>query len=65
MPKRRLELKDFENKALCNLVVYDLALLNHKVQFEEMDDFIMHIDSMSLCDRHESLQACQDLFHSS
>jgi len=65
MPERRLELKDFQNKALCNLVVYDLALLNHKVQFEETDDFVMHINSMSLCDRQERLQARQDLFRSS
>lgn len=64
-PKRQLELKDFESKALCNLVVYDLALLNHKVQFEETDDFVMHIDSMPLHDRRERLQARQDLFRSS
>ncbi|KAG6376659.1 hypothetical protein JVT61DRAFT_1653 [Boletus reticuloceps] len=40
-PGHQLELKDFENKALCNLVTYDLALTNHKLQFEETDDFIM------------------------
>lgn len=64
-PGLRLELKHFENKGLCNLVVYDLVLLNHKLQFEETDDFVMHIDSMTLHDRHERLQAHQDLFHSS
>lgn len=65
MPERRLELKDFENKALCNLVIYDLALLNHKLQFEETDDFVMHIDSMPIHDRHARLEARQDLFRSS
>lgn len=63
-PGRRLELKDFENKALCNVVVYDLALTNHKLQFEETDDFVMHTDSMSLEDRRNRLEARQDLFRS-
>ncbi|KAF8549213.1 hypothetical protein OG21DRAFT_623982 [Imleria badia] len=64
-PDRRLELKDFENKALCNMVVYDLALTNHKVQFEETDDFVMHTDNMSPEDRHARVEARQDLFRSS
>ncbi|KAI9569286.1 hypothetical protein HD554DRAFT_599694 [Boletus coccyginus] len=64
-PGRRLRLGDFENKALCNMVVYDLALTNHKLQFEEVDDFLMHIDSMSLKDRLVRLEARRDLFRSS
>lgn len=64
-PGRRLELKDFENKSLCNLVVYDLALTNHKMQFEETDDYLLHIDSMPLNDRLARLEARQNLFRSS
>ncbi|KAG8215812.1 hypothetical protein J3R82DRAFT_7739 [Butyriboletus roseoflavus] len=64
-PECQLEPKDFESKNLCNLVVYDLALLNHNLQFEETNDFVMHIDSMSLKDCHARLQACGDLFRSS
>ena len=63
-PGCQLELKDFENKALCNMVIYDLALTNHKLQFEKTDDFVMHTNSMSLED-HYSLEVCQDLFCSS
>ncbi|KAH0828122.1 hypothetical protein J3R83DRAFT_3794 [Lanmaoa asiatica] len=62
---RRLELKDFENKKFCNLVVYNLALTNHKLQFEETDDFVMHIDSMPIQERHTRLEAPQDLFRTS
>ncbi|KAG6371439.1 hypothetical protein JVT61DRAFT_9136 [Boletus reticuloceps] len=62
---RRLELKDFDNKDLCNLLVYDLSLLNHKLQFEETDDHVTHIDSMSPHDRHARLEARRDLFRSS
>lgn len=64
-PGRRLELKDFQSKTLCNVVVYDLALINHKLQFEETDDFVVHIDCMSLEDRHARFKARQDLFRSS
>lgn len=64
-PNRRLELKDFENKSLCNIVVYDLALTNNKLQFEETDDYLLHIDSMPLKDRIARVEARQDLFRSS
>ena len=41
-PGHWLELKNFEDKTHCNVVIYDLALTNHKLQFEETNDFIMH-----------------------
>lgn len=61
----QLELKDFENKALCNLIIYNVVLTNDKVQFEKTDNFVMHIDGMSFKDRNACVKAHQDLFQSS
>jgi hypothetical protein len=62
---RRLELTDFTNKQLCNLVVYDLALVNNRVQFDETDDHVMHIACMTQSDRATRIAARKDLFRSS